>query len=237
MRQSNAHTNTIKGMQKKGLYSSLITALLVFLLSGNTLYAQKNVAVYNPEYAPPLKTVFNVAFHAEDIVNPGVAINVELPMANDWLAVAETAFGYDIKAQYDGINAPYSTTTLSCRWMYNRDAIFRNGGNYRKNSGGFLEAGVLYAYKKRVSYFGTIPMNGGVSTNVDNTIQIETPQGNHIVDFFLATGYRITARSNVYFSGKLGVGYGVKLLPIPSGATQHRFSFTPIYSLQVGYSF
>lgn len=211
---------------------SIVAFIAIALATSSVLMAQgRNQAQQNP----PVETHYMIDFTAYRVTDPGISFGAEWALTPEWVLAGEAGVGYAMLYSFatDSRNGFFIDDGIAARWYVNRARRARLGKTIRKNSGFYLDFGLKHMYSsmkegKRSSY-------EYYSSDYYRTEFSYTSHSN-ILGLYIGAGSKLVSKSNIYFSWKVGLGYGINL---ESNPTTVKVSPTllPVCDIRVGYCF
>lgn len=210
-------------------FKHLIFLIVIALFGSVTLSAQE--IANSKVVAPPVETHYMVSLMAHSAINPALSLEGEWKIDREWVLNAEFAGLYNMAGNFLDIDHPFMLhARVGARWYCNRDRRARLGRTIRKNSGMFLDFGLanLYGKSNHRDYNPIANPNG---------MTFYYKERNNIVGLYTALGFKIVSQSNIYFSGKIGIGLGTNITFGKEIQTEARGTAFPACDIKVGYTF
>lgn len=198
--------------------------------SGTIILGEEGASGDVNEASTAVENVYMLSVHLASAINPGIAFNGEWALDHEWVISAEVVGGYNFLAAMNGISDSfYIQDEVSARWYWNRERRALKGRSIRKNSGAFLEVGLAHIFTNVNSNYPSYDY--GIRRERDMLY------GNGLYGF-VAVGSKMVSKSHIYFSWKVGLGYGGAFTHYRNkGITESAASIFPECNIKVGYAF
>lgn len=212
-----------------------VAFIAIALASSSFLVAQNE---NQTQQTPPLETHYMVDFTAYRVTDPGIAFSAEWMLTPEWVLAGEVGVGYAMlfSMATNNYNQFFLDDGISARWYVNRARRARLGKTIRKNSGFYFDFGLKHMYKASKEGQRQYPSTPDYNEYGQPTTRKSSVTHGNVLGAYIAAGSKLVSKSNIYFSWKLGIGYGVGIISSYNEMEVHPTLF-PVCDIRVGYCF
>lgn len=213
----------------------LVALVAIALASSSFLVAQNE---NQPQQTPPLETHYMVDFTAYRVTDPGITLSAEWMLTPEWVLAGEVGVGYAMlyAMASNNYNQFFLDDGISARWYVNRARRARLGKTIRKNSGFYFDFGLKHMYTASKVAQRRYPGTPYYDEYGQPAKKESSVAHANVLGAYIAAGSKLVSKSNIYFSWKLGLGYGVGITSSNNEMDASPTLF-PVCDIRVGYCF